>query len=75
MQPNILTQLFSPPISETVDGAVDSSLSSVQDTSVEPLHLQAPLVQQFMNRVDVSTIHTEAQVTFDPPIRMSSSSN
>ena len=34
---------------------------------MEPPHLQGPLAQQFMKRVDVTAIHTDAQVNFDPP--------
>jgi hypothetical protein len=42
MQPNILTQQCRLPISETVDGAVASSLTSVQDASRAYLHRPAP---------------------------------
>jgi hypothetical protein len=67
VQPNIRTQPFSPPISAMVEGAVDSSPSSVKDSRVGHLHIQAPMAQQFLNRSDVIAIHAEAQVRFDPP--------
>ena len=56
VQPNIPTQLFRPPISETVDGAVDSSPSPVKDVRIDHLHLQATMAQQFLNRADVIAI-------------------
>jgi hypothetical protein len=53
VQPSILTWLFSPPISERLDGAVDSSPTSVKDVSGDYLQLQAPMALQFLNRADV----------------------
>jgi hypothetical protein len=66
VQPNILTWLFSPPISETADGAVDSSPTSVKDGSGEYLHLQAPMALQVLNRADVIAIVQEVRAERRP---------
>jgi hypothetical protein len=60
VQPHSRPQPFSPPISAMVEGAVDSSPSSVQDARVGHLHIQASMAQHCLNRADVIAIHAEA---------------
>jgi hypothetical protein len=56
VQSNILTPSFSPPGSETIDGAVNPFPAPIEDVGLHHRRLRIPMSEQFLHRANVIAI-------------------